>query len=243
MRKKILILLGAVLFLTAAVLGGIKLYRIHLRDQSGILLAFDDYNEPTWREAMDLFDEYGIKVTFFMNLTEPIDFCYEIKERGHEIAYHGAYHLSFPDLTEEEVYANAIAPLELFREKGIEITTFAYPYGSHTDELDELLLQHYNILRGAYHKEINPKYKMRHGFVEAMPIDNHYYPTQEDFEAAIDEVLNEVSQTKGVVACLYTHVISDGADWGIDWAKLEYLIKKADEMGLQFYTFKELQEN
>ncbi len=242
-KKKMLIVLGTVFFITAAVLGSIKLYRIHLRDQSGILLAFDDYNEGTWRQAMELFDKYDVNVTFFINAYEPTDFCYDAIERGHEIAFHGAVHENMTDLSEQEVYDIAISPIEVFKENGIELTTFAYPGGAHNDALDEMLLPHYNILRGAWYKEIHPKCDLRHGFIEAMPIDNYYYPTQESFETAIDSVLNEVSQTKGVVVCLYSHSVDDGGDWCIAWDKLEYLLKKAQEMNLQFYTFKELEEN
>lgn len=240
--KKKWIMICTLLFFIAAVLGGIKLYRIHLRDQSGILLAFDDYQAPSWRDHFDYFDENGVKVTFFINATEPTDFCYEAIERGHEIAYHGKEHAIMKYCTEQELFELAIEPIDVFREKGIELTTFAYPYGEYSSETNEILLQHYAVLRGAFSYELNPKHNLRHGFVESLSIDNINYESQKAFEERITTILNEAKSVKGTVVSLYSHAIGDGA-WCVNEEKLEFLITKAQELGLQFYTFKELQEN
>lgn len=242
-KKTLVILIAGILLLAAAgILGGIKLYRVHKARQCGIVLAFDDYNAPSWEEHFDLFDQYDAKVTFFVNCSEPTDFCYHAAERGHEIGFHTINHVDLKTVSADEVYAQAIAPMEVFREKGFELTSFAYPYGSYTEELNELLLQHYRVLRGAYYYELVGKDRMRNGFVESLSLDNVNYSSDEQFEKRIDDILAELDENVGAVAGLYSHAIGDG-DWCVTEKRLEYVLKKAHEMGIQFYTFKELQEN
>lgn len=238
-RKKAIVILGGVILALALILGGIKLYRIHDRDQCGILLAFDDYS-ANWENYFDLFDKYDAKVTFFINATEPTEFCYRALKEGHEIAYHTAGHVRLTELSEEEVYEQAIAPMEVFREKGVNMTTFAYPYGAYNEQLNEMLLEHYNILRGAYFMEINGKHQLRKGFVESLSLDNANYASQEEYEEKITQILTQLKEGKACVVSLYSHAIS-GGDWCISEDRLVFLLEKADEMGLKFYTFQELQ--
>lgn len=245
MKKKKKIIIGAIAALAVCavgVLGGIKLYRIHLRDQCGILLAFDDYAEASWEMRFDMFDEHDVKVTFFINAGEPTDFCYDAIERGHEIAFHTVGHARLPELTEDEVYEQAIAPLEAFKKGGIDITTFAYPYGAYNEELNERLLQYYNVLRGAFQCEPNIKHDLRKGFVESLSIDNINYETQEEYEERITSILEAVAGTKGTVISFYSHAIDNGGPWCVSEDKLLFLFEKAEELGLKFYTFQELQE-
>ena len=101
------------------------------KNQSGILLAFDDYDTDSWEAAFDLFDEYGVKATFFVNAFGPGDFCAQAKERGHEIGFHTIGHMDLTLLEEEHIIEQAIAPIESFREQGYELTAFAYPYGKY----------------------------------------------------------------------------------------------------------------
>lgn len=242
MRRRMVIIV-VMLLVFAIALGGVKLYRVHKACQCGIVLAFDDYSADTWEECFDLFDKYNVKVTFFVNAYEPTEFCFKAIERGHEIAYHTAGHVNLREVTEEEIYQQAIAPIEVFREQGIELTTFAYPQGAYNEELNELLLQHYNILRGASYYQVAGKHEMRHGFVESLSIDNTNYSSEEEFRDQIDSILEELSSNTGAVVGLYSHAIADGGEWCIPEERLEYIFQRAQEMGIQFYTYKELQKD
>ena len=95
-----------------------------------------------------MFDKYGIKVTFFVTLEQPTDFCYEAIERGHEIGLHTVTHVRVTELSEEDLYEQAIKPIENFKEHGIELTTFAYPYGDFDEETNMELINYYETLRG-----------------------------------------------------------------------------------------------
>lgn len=242
MKSKIIILFVLLVVIAGGVLGGIKLHRIRLRDQPGILLAFDDYSEDNWESHFDLFDKYDAKVTFFINAACPTEFCEAARTRGHEIGYHTIGHANLTEMTEEEVYKQAIAPIEVFREGGFELTSFAYPYGAYNEELNDLLLQHYNVVRGAYRYDPHIKHDLRKGFVESMSLDNINYESQEQFEEQLTELLTAMSESKGTVASFYSHTI-DGGNWCVSEDKLEFLLKKAKELGLKFYTFQELQKD
>lgn len=242
MRKKLFFSFTTIVVIVAVTLAGIKIDRVHKARQCGILLAFDDYGAENWENCFDLFDKYNVKVTFFINAEEPTDFCYKAIERGHEIAYHTKNHVRLTEVSQEEVYQQAIAPIEVFREHGIELTTFAYPYGAYNEQLNEQLLQHYNVLRGAYAYQLAGKHEMRHGFVESLSIDNINYESEEMFRKQIDTVLDDLDNSVGGVAGLYSHAISEGA-WCVSQERLEYIFQKAQEKGIQFYTYRELQEN
>lgn len=236
------ILFGCLLVIAAVVLGSIKLYRVKRARESGILLAFDDYNPDNWRKYFEFFEEKGVHVTFFVSLEEPTDFCHEALERGHDVGFHTIGHVRVTELSEEELFKRVIDPIETFRKDGIELTSFAYPYGDHNDELDAKLLNYYKVVRGAYFYDLHGKADLRHGYVDAFPIDNHYLGDDAEFQKQVDAILKELSDNVGAVACLYSHTI-DGGDWCVTKEHLEYLIEKADELGLKFYTFRELQEN
>lgn len=240
--KMLGIVAGVLLLIAAVVLGSIKLYRVKKARESGILLAFDDSAEENWRQHFDFFDKYNVHVTFFMAVDEPTEFCHEALERGHDIGFHSIGHVDVTKLSPEELKQRVIDPIELFRKEGIELTSFAYPYGNHTDALDEELLKYYKVVRGAYFYDLESKAVLRHGYIDAFPIDNHYLGDDAEFQKQIDEILEELSENVGAVACLYSHTI-DGGDWCVTEEHLEYLFKKAKELGLKFYTFRELQEN
>ena len=84
---------------------------------------------------------------------------------------------------------------------------------------------------------------MRQGVVESLPIDNVYYSSDEEFREQIDFVLEQLSNNKGAVVGLYSHAIGDGGDWCVPEERLEYIFQRAQEMGIQFYTYKELQKD
>lgn len=241
-KKKVLVSLGILFMAAIMVLGGIKLYRVKQAKQCGILLAFDDYSADNWSSYFDLFDEYGVKVTFFVSCTEPTDFCYEAIKRGHEIGFHTTTHFNVADASPEEIQKGVIDPVTIFRDKGIKLTTFAYPGGAYTSETNDLLLQHYNVLRGAYQYELHSKADLRHGFVESYSIDNINHPSDEEYEASVTQILTDLSNNVGAVASVYSHTI-DGGNWCVTEERLIFLLEKTKELGLKFYTFQELQRD
>lgn len=240
--KIFIVFMTLILVLCGMTLVGIKVHRVRLARQSGILLAFDDYNPDNWSIYFDFFEENNVHVTYFVTLSQPTEFCYEAIQRGHEIAFHTTSHNNVIELTDEEIKEKVIDPIETFRSEGIELTSFAYPYGLRSNELDEKLLEYYNVVRGAYYYELHSKADLRKGYIDAYSIDNTHFGNDADYKNSIDNKLIELNENVGAVACFYSHAIG-GGDWCVTKEHLQYLFDKANELGLKFYTFNELQKD
>ena len=243
MKKKIISILVIFSIILLIVFARIFIFLPPQENPSGLLLSFDDYSPENWEAYFDLFDKYDANVTFFINsfdITEPTDFCYKAVERGHEIGFHTKYHNSLVDADEEEIYQEAIEPIELFRNAGFPLTTFAYPYGDYTDPLNQQLLQYYKVLRGGWHYQLNSKENLKSGLVEARCLDNANFESDLRFKLSVNKMLYETRWQEGTVVALYSHSIENG-EWCITPERLEYVLKRAKQLGLEFYTFEELQ--
>ncbi len=241
MKKKIIKLSTTFIILLFLLVVSFKLYERHEYNQKGILLSFDDYSENTWSDTFDLFDQYDVKVTFFINGAEPTEFCYDAIERGHEIGYHTLGHAKLTETTTDEFYMQAIEPLKVFHDAGIYITSFAYPYGEYDEWMNEELLKHYKTTRGAWYYRGTYKKDVNNGFMESFSIDNVHYASDEEFRAQICERLDGlVACDPGTVVSFFSHSISTG-DWCITPERLIILFEEAEKRNLKFYTFKDLQ--
>ncbi len=240
MKKAAKLLLVLVGIIVTAIVGLEVYFRLPQDDPSGILLGFDDYYEENWEQHFDLFEEYDVKATFFVNLGAPTDFCRKAIERGHEIGFHTMEHVDLTQASEAELLEQAIVPIEEFKEAGIELTSFAYPYGAYTEETNQKLLKHYNIVRGAWYYELRSKEDLKSGFVEAKPIDNISYQSELQFRWVVCKMLYEAKLNEGTVVPIYSHGIESG-DYCITPERLEYILKLAKKLKLEFYTYNELQ--
>lgn len=209
------------------------------KSQSGVLLAFDDYAIEDWEEHFDLFDEYDAKVTFFITASEPSEFCAKAVERGHQIGFHTVGHIDLKEVPLEVAYDQAVAPLEKFREQGYEITAFAYPFGSRSHDLNMMLFEHYDVLRGAYYHELRTKDSVKNSFIDSKSIDNINYTSDEEFKNIIMAEMIEARDNPGTVVSYYSHAISD-VEWGITEERLQFVLETAQNLGLKFYTYEDL---
>lgn len=125
--------------------------------QAGLALSFDDANVPSWFEARPLFQQYGARVTFFVSRYYSIYDDRRAQLRmlaadGHEIGAHSVHHERAPSYVEEHglgayVADEALPSIQVLRDEGYAVTSFAYPFGARTGELDEALLEHVDVLR------------------------------------------------------------------------------------------------
>ena len=210
------------------------------QNQSGILLSFDDYDTGSWEAMFDLFDEYDVKVTFFVNAFGPADFCEKARDRGHDIGFHTIGHMDLTTISEEAIREQAIDPIEEFRSQGYDLVAFSYPYGKYTEEINQLLLQHYDVLRGAYYHELRDKDAVKGTLIESKSIDNTNYVDDAQFKNEIMTVLREAYDNPGTVVSLYSHSINDWAQWAVSVERLEFIFETAQNLGLKFYTYSDL---
>ncbi|MDR2418320.1 MAG: polysaccharide deacetylase family protein [Treponema sp.] len=211
-------------------------------DKAGLLLAMDDDYQDVWTEYLDLFDQYGAKITFFVQgRLDP--FCALALLRGHDVGYHSINHLNLPKVSREVFFEETTSDLGTFRDAGIPLNSFAYPFGLSESWMHEELLHHFKILRGyGVTFRVYDSAAIRRGYISSKAIDNTLYKQDAAFEAIISLMLRTIKFIGGdIVLPLTTHTIADDADWGIKPARLEYLLGMAEQLQLKFYRYSDFE--
>ena len=123
----------------------------------GVALSFDDAYIDHWLDGSDLYARYGARLTFFIayaNNLHPDQWAslHELALRGHAIEPHSIRHLRAPLYVEQHGLAaymdeEVVPSIELLRADGFDVTTFAYPYGARTSEIDRAVLRHVPLVR------------------------------------------------------------------------------------------------
>ena len=136
------------------------------------MLSFDDVeNLESWQEHIGLIESHGAVATFYIDrpaslASEQLDWLGVIQDMGHEVGFHGTNHVNavqavyFDDMSLDEYVDTEILPgLDILAEAGLAVSSFAYPYGHHSEEIDNALLPYFHSLRGvapfvswAYHR-------------------------------------------------------------------------------------------
>jgi len=134
--------------------------------EGGVVISFDDSeNIPMWGEHRGFLKSHEVKATFFVDrwarLQESeLDILRNLSQDGHEIGFHSTNHEDYFEFLDEGKNASdyvetAILPgLEDMREKGFSATSFAYPRGHRNTDIDTLLLEHFDVLRGTQSNKV-----------------------------------------------------------------------------------------
>jgi peptidoglycan/xylan/chitin deacetylase (PgdA/CDA1 family) len=207
-------------------------------DDTGILLSLDDDYQEQWTQHFDLFDRYGAKITFFI-IGGVSSFCREALDRGHDIGYHSKNHLNLPRISREAFYEQTLEEVESYRQAGIPLRSFAYPFGLSEPWMHKALAETFAVQRGfGVRYRIYDRESLSAGYIISVSIDNITYPNDAAFEAAITSMLRTLKFIgRGSIVPLTTHTIADDADWGITARRLEYLLQSARDLKLHFYRY------
>ncbi|MCL2478239.1 MAG: polysaccharide deacetylase family protein, partial [Treponema sp.] len=197
----------------------------------------------------DLFDKYNCKITFFIQsawdpqLLE--HFCTEALKRGHDIGFHTINHLDLRKVSMDVFLAETVEPVELYRQAGIPVTAFAFPFGFSEPWMYDILWPSFDVLRGyGTTYRLYSDEKVRAGFLISKAIDNTVIKGDENFQKTITSMLRTVKfLNDGQILPVTTHDISDDAAWGISAARLEFFIKTASDLGLKFYRYSDFSKN
>jgi hypothetical protein len=129
----------------------------HEAPAPGVLLSFDDASIEAWVDGIDLFAKYDAHATFFVayypNLNdEQIAGLHTLQAAGHAIEPHSIKHLRAPLYVEQKgvdayMRDEALPSIDALQRAGFAVTTYAYPYGARTEEIDEALLSHVDLVR------------------------------------------------------------------------------------------------
>ncbi|MDR2630450.1 MAG: polysaccharide deacetylase family protein [Spirochaetaceae bacterium] len=210
------------------------------KDNAGILLSLDDDYQDHWERYFDLFEQYGAKITFFIQ-GEMGPFCLEARRRGHDIGYHTRHHLNLTKVSEPVFRSETLSGLDEFRNAGVPLDAFAYPYGLSEPWMIEALAPFFGLQRGyGVRFHIYRKEKIE-GYIASKAIDNILFKEDDQFEQALFLMLFTTKFLgQDHIAPFTTHDIADTAQWGIKPARLEYLFKIMKDLDLRFYRFSDL---
>ncbi len=228
--------------------------------EPGIVLTFDDsHNLDSWAKRVPLFEKYGAKATFFLHKPDTIgewqqQCMKKLSDIGCEMACHGWRHVRGSDLITEKgkdaYLAEEILPAnKKLEELGYPQRTFAYPESRRNDATDEALKPIFLHVRTGgglcerpfveNNSVFTPVAKVRDQFlIYGVRLD---HATPDDVEKYVQPAL-ERAKKNGEILLLYSHGIVDKnpSTYETNEATLEELLKRAQALGLKFYTFDEL---
>jgi peptidoglycan/xylan/chitin deacetylase (PgdA/CDA1 family) len=207
---------------------------------SGVLLSMDDNYADTWREYFDFFDRHGAKITFFVT-GGCSSFCGEALNRGHDIGYHTLNHLNLSRVSQAKFFQETLEMVESFREEGVPLRSFAYPFGFSEPWMREALAGAFAVQRGfGVRYRLYNREAIKAGYIVSVSIDNIIYKTDEEFDAALTMMLRAAKFIGGdSVVPLTTHTIDGDADWGISPRRLEFLFETMRELEMRFYCYRD----
>jgi hypothetical protein len=123
----------------------------------GVIVSMDDAAIADWVAGIPLYAQYGARVTFFVAYFPQLSdgeraALHDLAAAGHAIEAHSVKHLRAPLYVEQKglgayLTDEALPSIELLRVEGFDVSTYAYPYGSRTGEIDDALLRHVDLLR------------------------------------------------------------------------------------------------
>jgi hypothetical protein len=148
-------------------------------------------------------------------------------------------HLNLLRVSREEFDRETTGEVGAYREAGIPLRSFAYPFGFSEPWMRETLAPTFALQRGfGVRYRIYNREDLKAGYIVSMSIDKIIYKTDGEFEAALAMMLRTLKFIGGdSVIALTSHAIADDADWGISPGRLEYLFRTAQALDLRFYRF------
>jgi peptidoglycan/xylan/chitin deacetylase (PgdA/CDA1 family) len=215
----------------------------------GIALTFDDGYVDDWYKCLNLFDSFHVKATFYITRYAELSAdqkkkLKEIQAHGHEIAFHSTNHPDFSKFAHNNGISRLIKEeiekgLEDMHRDGYYPTTFAYPYGSHTAELDQCLLRRFKsvrVLNGTKNYSKSFTATSDNSILYAMGMDRSAGKTNE-------ELINLVNLAKTNNNCLVLvghHVQQKNTKMEVPYNRLKRIITTASQLNMTFYTVSEI---
>lgn len=222
--------------------------------QGAVVYSFDDQYIDEWYKQRDLFNQYNIKATFFINrpqnLTpDQVSKLKELQADGHEIGCHGLNHRNVVDFKDSlDVLINAeIKPAKkILSDYGFETISFAHPFGKSLPEIDTLLLSQFHYLRKAtynikdttidYYDEIFAT-KDNYQITNSMGIDTNYKISLQNFETGLLR-----AKEKNEVLILHAHRIDSSlTNYSVSPEYLEETFKLCRKQNIQSLRISDLE--
>ena len=217
--------------------------------KAGIALTFDDDYIDDWYKYLIFFDTSNVKVTFYISnylklTADQINKLHILKDHGHEIGYHSVTHPDFVKYLQNNSmgkleHEEIIKGLERMNKDGFSPVTFAYPFGSHNEVLDNCMLRRFKSIRF-----LNGTTNYAKSFTTSN--DNYeLYAMGMDMSSgkSNQELVNFVKQAKENDNCLVLvghHIGRKDLEMQVPFMRLKAIVKAAKDLGMEFYTASEI---
>jgi peptidoglycan/xylan/chitin deacetylase (PgdA/CDA1 family) len=233
---------------------------VYIKMPGGIAMTFDTYpfQAINYYGNRSLLTEHGAKETFMIEQWDDWtdlqkSYMYALASDGHELGDHTLNHVNAP----EYVAANGlqayldneiIAHKTVLAADGVYPTSFAYPGGSYTAQIQTALESYYWITRGAegsgiQHNRANLSDDSFYTFgsgariIDGLNTDMISNTSMSELQYAMDR-----AGENGECLVLYGHYLRDYSEDGYYTppSRLDAIFDYADSIGLEFYTLSEL---
>ena len=220
--------------------------------KAGVVITFDDYFVNEWKEADAQLTKYNWKATFCVSNFEKLSVSdisnlKELQTKGHEIAGHGFRHLNAKEFTKKnnkkQYLIIEIFPLiEALKKEGINIKSFAYPFGAKTQTLDFELKKHFEIIRGTAKggKKVADNTNFYNGtrLANGIGIDSNY----EHFDLNYLAKVLHFAKKNNKIVVFYAHKPVENAtkEYEVELKTLITLCQFVAQNKMKFYTLQEL---
>ncbi len=223
------------------------------KQEGAVIFSFDDQYVNDWFNYKDIFSQYNIKATFFIcrpQQLKPIEISHLklLESEGHEIACHSTNHLNaltFQDSIDSYINQEILPAKNILSDYGFIITSFAYPYGKSTPDIDSAVNNHFTYIRKAtwnYNDTTLNSYneifatKNSHNIINAMGIDTGYDITLENIKLGIERAKKE-----NEVLILFAHqIIESSKNSMIEPTHLEDIFKLCSDKNIKSIRIKDL---
>ena len=218
--------------------------------KGGLAMTFDDRDIEGWYGARNIFSKYNSHVTFFLSYPHLIgsgslldEMLHTLEDDGHEIASHAYSHNdaleydSMQDYLDDAIVPHTQALIDLGFNRP---TSFAYPFGRHSEEFDIELLKYYNFVRAT--DNLNNSDKIFYSSANSSHL--LYSASVDEGRKSMELILKALERAKAndEILILHAHKIRQEVTGvnQISHDRLESILKEASDLGLEFYTISKL---
>lgn len=220
--------------------------------KAGVILSFDDAYVNEWFNADVVLKKYNWKATFCVCRidsigTPQINKLLHLQKEGHEIAGHGYHHYNAVKFVQQngidDYIKQEIDPMILSMKKhSFNVTSFAYPYGEGSVELDKSLSGKFKIIRGRAFCGYKPKnegcYYTNSKFIYAFDIDQSHIHFRKPY---LLELLDYAKKYhKILVLCSHKPVEKVTGNYQTKIETLEFVCNYVKQNNMKFYTLSDL---
>lgn len=215
-----------------------------------VVLTFDDWSVDNWYQHLDYLDSLHIRATFYVSSYHVLNAAQkqklkQIEKRGHEIGYHTSSHANLV----KEVARNGMAQTEaqeinpdltLMRADGYTVNNFAYPYGSHSTQIDNWLLRKFKSVRALcnrqnYHKSLVTESGERQVLYGAV-VDNS--SRLKDPEILL--LMDKAKMNKAALVLVAHQIHFPSSPLQVSRERLLFISRAAAERNLEFVTVNQI---